>query len=144
MVEFISAEETLLLRSQLLRQGKLPPEECSFEGDKEEGAFHLGYFADGQIIGVVSFVPQERREFEGSGYRLRGMAVLPEYRKRGIGNLLVNFGVLYLKGRRVNYVWCNARKAAYSFYMGQGFEFVSDEFEISGIGPHRMMYLKIS
>lgn len=143
MVEFVTAEQTLPLRSELLREGKVPPEKCGFEGDKKEDAFHLGYFEDERIVAIVSFLPQNREGFTGTGYRLRGMAVLPAYRKRGIGNLTVNFGVLYLRGRKVNYVWCDARKVAYNFYLGLGFEFVSDEFEVPGIGTHRVMYLKL-
>ena len=144
MIEFIGAGKTLELRSKLLREGKLPPEDCKFEGDDAEGAFHLGYYEEDRLLGVVSFLPHGRAEFAGKGYLLRGMAVLPEYRNRGIGNLTANFGVLYLKGQKVNYVWCDARKVAYSFYLGLGFEFVTDEFDIPGIGPHRVMYLKLS
>lgn len=144
MIEFISAEQTLPLRNVILRNGKLLLEECRFEGDEAAEAFHVGYFKEGQLIAVVSFLPQNREGFSGMGYRLRGMAVLPEYRKKGIGNLIANFGVLYLKGKKVSYVWCDARKVAYSFYLGQGFEFISEEFEIQNIGPHRVMYLKLS
>ncbi|MGX5688019.1 GNAT family N-acetyltransferase [Arcticibacter tournemirensis] len=144
MIEFINAEQTLPLRNEVLRNGKLRLEDCQFEGDKTTDAFHVGYFKDDRLIAVVSFLPQEREGFSGMGYRLRGMAVLPEYRKKGIGNLIANFGVLYLKGKKVSYVWCDARKVAYSFYLGQGFEFISDEFEIPEIGPHRVMYLKLS
>lgn len=144
MIEFISAEQTLPLRNEILRNGKLLLEECRFEGDEAAEAFHVGYFKEGRLIAVVSFLPQDREGFSGMGYRLRGMAVLPEYRKKGIGNLIANFGVLYLKGKKVSYVWCDARKVAYSFYLGQGFEFISEEFEIQNIGPHRVMYLKLS
>lgn len=144
MIEFINSGKTLALRNELLREGKLSPEQCRFDGDDAEGAFHLGYFDGEKLIGIASFLPQGREEMAGTGSRLRGMAVLPAYRKAGIGNRIANFGVLYLKGKKVNYVWCDARKIAYSFYLGLGFEFISEEFEIAGIGPHRVMYLKLS
>lgn len=71
------------------------------------------------------------------------MATSAAHRGTGMGNKLVNFGIVYLRGQKVNYIWCNARKKAFKFYLGLGFEFVSDEFEIAGIGPHKVMYLKI-
>ena len=82
-------------------------------------------------------------DWAGTSYQLRGMATLPEYRNKGFGNQLVNFAIVYLRGQKVHYLWCNARKKSFSFYLGLGFEFISDEFEIEGIGPHKSMYLKI-
>ena len=144
MIEFITADQTLSLRNIILRNGLLAPDQCRFSEDAIEGAFHLGYMADNRLVCVCSFAPNELEPFGAGGFQLRGMATANDYRNRGIGNLIVNFGVLYLKGRKGRYVWCNARRAAYSFYSGLGFEFISDEFEIQGIGPHKKMYLKIS
>ena len=144
MVEFITADQTLELRNIILRDGLLSPDQCRFAEDAIEGAFHLGYMSDNQLVCVCSFAPNELAPFGSDGFQLRGMATLKEYRNKGIGNLIVNFGVLYLKGRKARYVWCNARRVAYGFYSGLGFEFISEEFEIQGIGPHKKMYLKIS
>jgi predicted GNAT family N-acyltransferase len=71
------------------------------------------------------------------------MATRLDHQGQGIGNQLLNFAIVYLRGENVNFIWCNARKYACKFYLGIGFEIVSDEFEIAGIGPHRVMYLKI-
>jgi ribosomal protein S18 acetylase RimI-like enzyme len=71
------------------------------------------------------------------------MATLESYRGKGLGNKLLNFAIVYLRGQKVNYLWCNARKAAFGFYLALGFEFISAEYEIPGIGPHKKMYLKI-
>jgi predicted GNAT family N-acyltransferase len=48
-----------------------------------------------------------------------------------------------MRGQKVNYAWCNARQVAVNFYANVGFEVVSKEFDIPGIGPHYAMYLKI-
>jgi hypothetical protein len=48
-----------------------------------------------------------------------------------------------MRGQKVNYVWCNARKKAVPFYRNLGFEIISDEFEVPVIGPHYVLYLKI-
>ena len=142
MIKFISAEDTLTLRSSILREG-LDPELCRFEGDEAELSFHLGYFKDEILVCIASFHQQGREGFNETGYQLRGMATLADYQGTGIGNQLVNFSIVYLRGQKANYVWCNARKLAFRFYTGLGFEFISEEFDIPGIGMHKAMYLKI-
>jgi len=142
MIKFISSEDTLALRSRILRNGA-DPQFCVFDGDNDEFSFHLGYFIEDELVCVASFHQQGRDDFQGLGYQLRGMATLLSYQGRGIGNQLVNFAIVYLRGQKANYLWCNARKAAFRFYSGLGFEFISEEFDIPNIGPHKAMYLKI-
>ncbi|MGI8983191.1 MAG: GNAT family N-acetyltransferase, partial [Acidimicrobiales bacterium] len=36
-------------------------------------------------------------------------------------------------------LWCNARMSAVGFYLRAGFEVVSDEFDVAGIGAHVVM-----
>lgn len=142
MIKFITSGETLALRSSILREG-LEPNLCRFEGDDERSSFHLGYFKDELLVCIATFHKHEREGFSGIGFQLRGMATLPAYQAMGIGSLLLNFALVYLKGLEANYLWCNARNKACSFYLSTGFEFISDEFEIENIGLHRAMYLKI-
>lgn len=143
MIRFIPVEDTLAIRNDILRGGKLSLDQCRFPGDEAEGAFHLGYFDNEKLVCIATFYPKNYEGYNGSGYQLRGMATLEEYRGRGIGNQIVNFAIVYLRGQKVNYVWCNARKAALKFYIDLGFEVISDEFELPDIGPHRVLYLKI-
>ncbi|GAA4328183.1 GNAT family N-acetyltransferase [Mucilaginibacter gynuensis] len=143
MVKFIKVEELLPIRNEVLREGKLTNEECIFSGDELEGAFHLGYYIGDELACVASFHPKGYGEFHGTGYQLRGMATIEKYRGKGYGNQLLNFAIVYLRGQKANYMWCNARKLASGFYLNMGFEIVSPEFEIAGIGPHYVMYVKI-
>lgn len=142
MIKFISSEDTLAIRSPVLREGA-DPQLCIFDGDEDEFSFHLGYFIEDELVCVASFHQRERDGFSGLAYQLRGMATVFAHQGKGIGNQLVNFSIVYLRGQKANYIWCNARKAAFAFYSGLGFEFISEEFDIPKIGPHRSMYLKI-
>ena len=142
MIKFISSEDTLAIRSPVLRDGA-DPQLCIFDGDEDEFSFHLGYFIEDELVCVASFHQRERDGFSGLAYQLRGMATVFAHQGKGIGNQLVNFSIVYLRGQKANYIWCNARKAAFAFYSGLGFEFISEEFDIPNIGPHRSMYLKI-
>jgi predicted GNAT family N-acyltransferase len=143
MVRFITVEDLLPLRGEVLRPNKKTLEECLFPTDKIAGAFHLGYYKNNEAVCVASFHPQNHGEFAGTGYQLRGMATAEAYRGQGIGNQLLNFAMVYLRGQKVNYLWCNARKKAVPFYLNMGFEVISNEFEVPEIGPHHVMYVKI-
>lgn len=142
MIRFISTEETLALRSAVLREG-MEHALCRFEGDDDQNTFHLGFYKNADLICIGSFHKQSKEGYGAEGYQLRGMATDFNYQGKGFGNQLLNFAIVYLRGQKINYLWCNARKNACRFYLGIGFEIISDEFEIIGVGPHREMYLKI-
>ena len=143
MIRFIPVEDALPIRNKILREGKLSLDECYFPTDKIEGAFHLGYFQNEQLVCIASFHPQLYGQYIGGGYQLRGMATLEEFQGKGIGNQLVNFAIVYLRGKKANYIWCNARVPALRFYQNIGFEIISDQFQIPVTGPHHVLYLKI-
>ncbi|OOQ58057.1 GNAT family N-acetyltransferase [Mucilaginibacter pedocola] len=143
MIKFITADDVLPLRNEVLREGRLTLDECRFPNDNAEDAFHLGYYVGDELACIASFHPQGYKEYQGKAYQLRGMATGAEHRGKGIGNMLVNFAITYLRGQKANYLWCNARKVAVQFYMGTGFEVISPVFDVPGIGPHYVMYVKI-
>jgi len=143
MIRFIEIEDLLSIRKEVLRPWKLTPDECRFPTDELPGAFHLGYYEQGELVCIASFHPQNYDEFSGTGYQLRGMATTEKYRGKGFGNQLLNFGIVYLRRQKANYLWCNARKKALQFYMNMGFEIISPEFEVPDIGPHYVLYMKI-
>lgn len=143
MIKFIAVDELLAIRNEVLREGKLTNAECIFPSDNLPGAFHLGYYAGNELACIASFHPQSYGEFTGAGYQLRGMATVEAHRGKGYGNQLLNFAIVYLRGQKANYLWCNARKKALQFYLNMGFEVISAEFEVPGIGPHYVLYVKI-
>jgi predicted GNAT family N-acyltransferase len=143
MIKFINVGELLPLRNVLLREGKLTNDECRFPTDNLQGAFHLGYYIEEELVCIASLHPQSYGDFEGKGYQLRGMATVEKYRGQGLGNQLLNFSIAYLKDLQANYLWCNARKKALPFYINLGFEIISAEFEVAVIGPHYVLYVKI-
>lgn len=143
MIKFIAVDDVFAIRNIVLRDGKLPAGQPRFPSDDVEGAFHLGYFDGDDLVCVASFHPETYQGYPGKAYQLRGMATLESHRGKSIGNQLLNFAIVYLRGQKANYVWCNARKKALKFYESIGFEIISAEFEVPGIGPHYVMYLKI-
>lgn len=142
MVKFIPVDLTLDLRSRVLRNGK-PLSECTFPTDQVEGIFHLAFYVDEKIATIASFFPNNYKDNKELGYQLRGMATDLQYLGKGYGKQLIEFAVEYIKNTNAQYIWCNARSSAVKFYQKLGFELVSDEFEIAGVGPHYEMILKL-
>ncbi|MFN8945762.1 MAG: GNAT family N-acetyltransferase, partial [Pseudobdellovibrionaceae bacterium] len=140
---FIKPEETYHLRQTVLRPGR-PLEESMFEGDFSSSTFHVGTF-DVEKIQVVATLheqlpPQPLSKFLNfsgpvSSYRLRGMAADLSARRKGYGKQTIRFAEEFLRSKKVDLLWFNARQVAYPFYSSLGYEFFGDEFEMTLIGP---------
>ena len=134
----ITATETWPVRHPVLRKGR-PLEDVYMEADEKVTTFHLGIFYKNKIVGVASFMEDTHLEFKGIQSRLRGMAVLPEFRKKGLAELLLKKGeeLLIQKGRTL--LWFNARIVALNFYKTLGYKTIGTEFDIPKVGPHFVM-----
>lgn len=143
-VRKISASETYKVRHQVLRQGK-PIDSCKFEGDDLDTTFHLGLFYYSELIGVATYMKNRNELFQSTfQYQLRGMAILQQFQGKKFGNVLLEKGEQILKTRKCNFIWCNARQNAVSFYKNFGFEVNGNEFLIPEIGPHYVMHKYIN
>jgi GNAT superfamily N-acetyltransferase len=140
MVQYIKSNEVLPLRSTVLRDN-WPLERCRFPTD--ESGFHLGTYVGEQIVSVATFFAEDYPERAENGWRLRGMATDPGFAGKGYGAQLVKFAIEELRSQNASYIWCNARLIAVGFYSKLGFEIVSEEFEVPGIGPHYNMLINL-
>ncbi|MBT85923.1 MAG: GNAT family N-acetyltransferase [Euryarchaeota archaeon] len=125
-------EAHLDLRFWVLREG-LPRGTEHYPGidDDSETKFLCAY-EKGELIGCSTLQIDER---EGCRFRIRGMAVSPNHRNRGIGSSIVRELQKYASSEGSG-IWCNARIRAVPMYRRCGFVEVSDVFEIEGIGLH--------
>lgn len=139
--------ETRPIRHAVLRPNQ-PPEACVYPGDDAPDSFHLGIRGEpghgaSNLIAVASFYrePLPDDPTGSSQLRIRGMAVLPEHRGKGLGRSLVDAGLAIARDQQPppTLVWCNARTTAAGYYARLGFANRSGEFEIEGIGPHFVM-----
>ena len=143
LIRLISLEETLPVRSLALRGGN-EYSKCIIPEDSLPDTFHIGAIEAEKALGTVSFFPKDRQEYEGKGFQLRMMGVLPDCQGQGIGKGILFAGIKMLRQeQQAAYLWCHARKAAYLFYEKIGFTYISEEFEIPVIGTHRTMILWI-
>lgn len=153
-------QEALPLRQSVLRPG-LPIEESHFVGDQEPATFHLGAFSANSdvVISIGTFRLENLPKHPtlqlqtlpfleadllkaDNPYRLRGMAVHPDWRRQGIGEQLLRQGESQLRQRGCELLWFNARQSAFAFYENAGYSAVSDLFSIEGVGPHKVMLKK--
>lgn len=139
-VKEILAKDTLVLRKEVLRPGK-DVSECIFEGDDAPNTRHFGTVDDANnIVGIVSVYRNGNPSIDGDNlYQIRAMATSPVCRKQGVGNLLLTAAEKYAQEKGSPLLWANARSSAVQFYNKAGYSLASDEFLISGIGPHYLV-----
>lgn len=142
--QLIEAEQTYPLRQKVLRPGK-PLESCYFPEDQNPLGFHVGAFHQELLVGIASFHPEANPLFHAKNmFRLRGMAADSSLQNSGIGKKLLLFAFQELQKRNCDLLWCNARQIAYPFYEKLGFKYNSEEFDIPGVGPHKIMSLPMT
>lgn len=140
-VDFITDDETIDLRSRVLRPGQ-PLTACRYAEDKLNSTFHLGIKDGATVICNGTFILNSCHFFpdELSAYRLRGMATDPNYRGLQLGSKLIQAAENILQKRNCNLLWFNARESAFAFYEKNSFSSIGEIFDIPTIGPHKVMY----
>ena len=136
----ITASETYSVRLPVLRKGK-SVESCQFDGDHLATTIHFGLYLNQELVGIVSLFQKSNPLFpEKKQFQIRGMAVLDDFQKKGIGEKLVQTVINFAKEKEVKVIWFNARKNAVPFYEKLDFHIHGTAFEIEGIGTHYVMY----
>lgn len=152
LVTSITHAATIPLRHLVLRAGK-DVSTCHWPGDTDPTTQHYGAKTDGDIVGIGSLYLAEHDcapappdgAPDPNVWQLRGMAVHPDHRGHNIGRQLLAHMMDDARNRlRAKTIWCNARIRATGLYERAGFDFASDVFEIEGIGPHRVMRLRLA
>jgi predicted GNAT family N-acyltransferase len=139
LIRQVAGDDIRPLRHRVLRPGQTF-EETVYPGDDLPDTVHLGAFDGDRLVGIASLYREGR---DGDGWRLRGMATDATVRGGGYGAALLGACISHVAASGGGELWCNARMAAVGFYRRVGFEVVSDEFEVEGIGPHVVMSLAV-
>ena len=150
-VSTIQAEQTHALRRAVLRADH-PDAPVVWDADEREDSFHLGGFVQDALVGIATFQreacpePGIRALAEGAEeemYRLRGMAVAPEYQRQEIGSLMLAVGYDRLLRRGVPALWCQARTGAVAFYLRNGWALFGERFQVEDVGEHAWMAVAV-
>jgi GNAT superfamily N-acetyltransferase len=140
-VKLVPAADIRELRHALLR-ADLPLSESHFPCDDDPITGAFGAFAENKLVGTATLLREDCpwRTDLSPGWRLRGMAVVPELRSIGIGERLLDAVIAYAQTHNAVVVWCNARLPARNFYLRAGFHEHGEIFPLPGIGPHIRMW----
>ena len=138
-IQKVSPAAIIGLRHKVLRPG-LPIETAHFKGD-EEGRHYVLFLTDLPENDPVSCLSFMLNECDGQpAWQLRGMATDKSLQGSGLGGALLDWSEqAILLASPVHALWCNARINAVGFYVKHGWEVVSEEFDIPGVGLHRKM-----
>lgn len=142
-IQNISFITTFSVRHPVLREGK-PIESCKFDGDDLPTTNHFGIFVDENLIGVVSLFKNKNTIFNTKNqFQIRGMAVLPEFQRKGFGEDLVKHCETFVNNQKSITIWFNARENAVPFYEKLGYNKIGNPFSIADIGLHYLMKKEI-
>jgi ribosomal protein S18 acetylase RimI-like enzyme len=95
-------------------------------------------------VSIGTFYPQNDIELKSkNGFRLRGMATHPDFRRNSYASKLMLESFRLLQNKKCDIIWCNARLIAIDFYRLLGFTTIGNEFNIKDIGPHYKMFKKL-
>lgn len=147
IVRLIKNQDTLFLRQKVLKP-HLSLEECINPGDDSSNTFHFAAFSNDnnseeKMKAIASFIAEDHplNNSAKNPYRLRGMATDFDSHGCGYGAAVLQGGLEYIQTtQNCEFVWCNAREVAFGFYEKMGFKTYAEMFEISGSGPHKIMY----
>jgi len=142
-VKEVFAKDIRPLRNLVLRPN-LPIETTFYDLDDDNETFHLASIMNNTIISIGTFYPENDIELQTkNGFRLRGMATHPDYRRKSAATKLMEESFILLKEKKCDILWCNARLIAVEFYKSMGFKTTGEVFDIASIGPHYKMYRSI-
>lgn len=142
-IQPITADQARLLRHRVLRPTRAP-ETLVYPGDDDPLALHAGAFQAGRLVGVATVAPEACPAAPvRPGWRLRGMAALPEVQRQGYGAALIRACVAHIRGHGGAVLWCNGRTSALPFYRALGFQTYGEEFVIPETGPHYVLWREL-
>ncbi|RCS59636.1 GNAT family N-acetyltransferase [Parvibium lacunae] len=91
-------------------------------------------------VGTARLLPSEKTAHGTTLSKIGRMAVLPAYRKQGIGAQLLQTLIAEARARQDDEIWLHAQRHACHFYAAQGFTEIGPPFIEAGI-PHVNMQL---
>jgi GNAT superfamily N-acetyltransferase len=107
-----------------LRQAILRPHQTLAETAESEppDAFAVGAFDGEELIAVGLIGP----DGEPGAWRIRGMATVPQARRRGVGTAVLGALIEHARSHGARRIWADARIPARSLYERAGLLSVSD------------------
>lgn len=126
-------EMAFAIRKRVFVREQGVPEEIEMDRD-DERAIHFLAFENNQAVGTARVVMHQ-----GSA-KIGRMAVLRNYRRKGIGTKLLRRTIVTARKRAAQNIYLHAQVPVIGFYEAMAFRCVGPIFQEAGI-PHRKMVL---
>ncbi|NWG87816.1 MAG: GNAT family N-acetyltransferase [Hydrogenophilaceae bacterium] len=123
-----------LVRRQVFIEEQAVPEAMEWETQDPACDWFVAKDGGGAIVGIARLTPDAR---------IGRMAVLPGWRRRGVGTALLQAALAKARQKGLPQVSLHAQVHALLFYGRFGFQARGPEFEEAGI-PHREMSLVLT
>ena len=138
-VEAVAADDTYELRHRVLGRGRTPADIAAAD-DAEPDSAHFAVRIDGAVV-ATGTVRRRRSPHGGAGaqWQVRGMAVEPELRSRGLGSAILARIIGHVEERGGGVTWCHVRIAARSLYQRHGFVPEGEPFDDAVAGTQVFM-----
>jgi GNAT superfamily N-acetyltransferase len=141
-VRTVAVDEIYAIRMDVLRRDT-PSDNVRFTHDEDPATWHLAIHDEvGEVIAASTWTPRPSPDRpDEPAVQLRGMAVRPEHRRRGLGADMLAAGIDDARRRGFTLVWANARDTALDFYVANGFTVVGDGFRTpdTDLPHHRIL-----
>ena len=99
---------------------------------QEDIEHHIVCYDGEKLVGALCLRPLENGEI-----RMRQVAVAPEYQKKGIGKMMVEYSEEFARTKGYSMIMCHARVTAIAFYVKIGWDVLGDPFTEVGITHRR-------
>jgi len=126
-------ERALAIRKRVFVEEQGVPEELETDRD-DQRAIHFLALNSGKVVGVARLVIRQRSA------KIGRMAVLKNYRRKGIGTKLLRRAIVTARRRGAQDIYLHAQVPVIGFYEAMAFRCVGPVFKEAGI-PHRKMVL---
>jgi predicted GNAT family N-acyltransferase len=130
-----AAAQLSAVRREVFIEEQRVPEELEWDGEEEDAIHVLASDHDGRPIGTGRLLHQ------GGLAHIGRMAVLRDWRGKGVGGALLNALLAEARQRGLTEIFLNAQTHAAPFYERFGFARKGSEFPDAGI-PHCRMTLQ--
>ncbi len=125
-------ERAWAIRRHVFVEEQTVPEELEMDDDDSQ-AFHALATLDGVAIGCGRML-----EHDSGEVKIGRMAVLPEFRKTGVGAHILRFLIDRARTRGFRKAILHAQLTAEGFYLKEGFSPVGPVFDEAGIAHRKM------
>lgn len=144
LLKAVAAKDAQRLRDSVLR-AKFTPGASVYDGDEDHGTLHIGALFGDLFVGVATV---SHSPFPGGSsqqaWRLRGMAILPAWQRKGLGSRLVEACLRHANDHGATMIWCSARSEAFSFYESFGFRVLGPLRKREGYGDMEFAFMTLS